>query len=54
MGRDARKPDFVVYELQRRRSDCASAQSDQCLCYSSQAKFGIGISKLALNIISRF
>ena len=28
------KPDFVAYEPQRNRSACASAQSNQCLCYS--------------------
>ena len=29
-----RKPVFAICEQQRRRSACASAQSDQCLCYS--------------------
>ena len=35
---DARNPDFVACEQQRRRSDCASAQSDQRFCYSLSEK----------------
>ena len=34
MGLDARKPVFGVFEQQRHRSDCASAQADHRLCYS--------------------
>ena len=34
MGLDARNPDFVACEQQRRRPACASTQSDQCLYYS--------------------
>ena len=37
LGLDMRKPDFVAWEHQRRRSDCPSVQSDQCLCYSLSA-----------------
>ena len=29
-----RKPVYAICEQQRRRSACASAQSDQCLCCS--------------------
>ena len=29
-----RKPVYAIWEQQRRRSACASAQSDQRLCYS--------------------
>ena len=29
-----RKPDFVVYKLQRHRPACVYVQSDQWLCYS--------------------
>ena len=38
MGLDERKPDFDACEQQRCRSDCASAQSDQRLCYSPSWK----------------
>ena len=34
IGLDARSPDFVACEQQRRRPACASAQSDLRLCYS--------------------
>ena len=34
MSRAMRKPFFAICEQQRRRSACASAQSDQRLCYS--------------------
>ena len=34
MGLDARNPDFVTYEQQKRRPACAPAQFDQRLCYS--------------------
>ena len=34
LGLDARNPDFVACEQQRRRSACASTQSDQRLCHS--------------------
>ena len=34
LGTDTRKPVFGVCQQQRRRPACASAQSDQCLCYS--------------------
>ena len=29
-----RNPNYAICEQQMRRSACASAQSDQCLCYS--------------------
>ena len=32
MGHIMRKPAFVIGEQQRRKSACASTQSDQCLC----------------------
>ena len=32
-------PDFVVYEQQRRISACASAQSDQHLCYTCMLSY---------------
>ena len=38
MGLDARYPDFVACEQQRRRPACASAQSDERLCYSLSEK----------------
>ena len=41
MGLDARKPVFGVFKQQRRRPDGASAQSDQCLCYSCIGKYHI-------------
>ena len=34
MSRVMRKPVFAICEQQRRRSACASVQSDQRLCYS--------------------
>ena len=34
MGLDARKPVFGVFDQQRRRSACASAQTDKRLYYS--------------------
>ena len=34
MGLNARNPDFVAYEQQRRRPACMGAQSDQRLYYS--------------------
>ena len=34
LSHDMRKPVFAICEQQRRRSACASTQSDQCLCYS--------------------
>ena len=39
MGRDARKPVFGVVEQQRRRPACASAQTDQRLCYALFGKY---------------
>ena len=39
MGLIARKPDFVACEQQRRRPACASAQSDQRLCFSLTEKY---------------
>ena len=39
MGLDAKKPVFRVCEQQRRRPACASAQSDQRLCYSVFGKY---------------
>ena len=33
MGFDAKKPNFVAFEQQRRRPAYASAQSDQPLCF---------------------
>ena len=39
MGLDARKSVFMVCEQQMRRPSCASAQSDQCLCYSLIGKY---------------
>ena len=40
MGLDARNPDFVPCEQQRRRPACVSAQSDQRLYFSpSEIKF---------------
>ena len=41
MGLDARKPVFGVCEQHRRRPACASAQPDQCLCYSLIEKYHI-------------
>ena len=38
MGLDARKPDFVACEQQRRRPAGAYAQSDQHLCFSLSGK----------------
>ena len=37
-GHIARNPDFVACEHQRRRSDCATAQSDLRLCCSFPEK----------------
>ena len=39
MGRDARKPVVGVYEQQSRRPACASAQTDQRLCYAVFGKY---------------
>ena len=36
---DTRKPGSAACETQRRRPDCASAQSDQRLCYSLSEKY---------------
>ena len=33
-GREMRKPVYAIWEQQRRRSVCASMQSDQFLCCS--------------------
>ena len=41
MGLDARKSVFGVCEQQRRRPACASAQSDQRICYSLIGKYHI-------------
>ena len=41
MGQDTIKPVFRVFEQQRRRPACASAQSDQCLCCSLIGKYHI-------------
>ena len=39
VGLGARKPVFGMCEQQRRRPACASAQSDQRLCYSLSGKY---------------
>ena len=39
MGRNTRKPVFGVCEQHRHRPACASAQSDQHLCYSLFGKY---------------
>ena len=59
MGLDERKPDFDACEQQRCRSDCASAQSDQRLCYlpswkenCSEGQNGIEHKQSPLNDIS--
>ena len=59
MGLDERKPDFDACEQQRCRSDCASAQSDQRLCYSpswkencSEGENGVESEQSPLNDIS--
>ena len=44
MGFDVRKPALGVYDKQRYRPACASAQSDQCLCTSLIAKYHIRTS----------
>ena len=41
VGRDARYPESVAFEQQRRRPACASAQPDQHLCQSLHAKYDI-------------
>ena len=41
IGLVLRKPVFVVCEQQKRRPACASAQSDQCLCYALIGKYHI-------------
>ena len=41
MGLDARKHVFGICEQQRRKPACASAQSDQRLCYSLIGKYQI-------------
>ena len=51
MGLDARKPVSGVCEQHRRRPACASAQSDQRLCYSLMKSI---ICKLAKGEISIF
>ena len=51
MGSDARKPDFVACELQRRRTACASVLSDQRLCNCFLQSM---IFKLVSYIISSF
>ena len=38
-GQIARNPDFAACDQQRRRPDSASAQSDQCFCYSISGKY---------------
>ena len=38
MGVDERNPDFVACKQQKRRPACASAKSDQRLCYSPSEK----------------
>ena len=38
VGLNARRPDFVACQQQRRRSAYACAQSDQRLCYSHIGK----------------
>ena len=38
IGLDERNPDFDACEHQRRRPACASAQSDQRLCYALSEK----------------
>ena len=39
IGHDAREPDFVACEQQKRRPACAFTQSDQHLCYSVSGKY---------------
>ena len=39
MGIGARTPGFIVYKLQRRRSACESARSDQRICNSLFGKY---------------
>ena len=51
MGLDARKPVFGFSEQKRRRPACASAQTDQSLCYSL---FESIISRLATSKVSIF
>ena len=51
IGPEGRKPVFWVCEQQRRRPACASAQSDQLLCYCYLES---NISKLATSKISIF
>ena len=41
LGLDARKPVIGVSKIQRRRTVCASEQSDQRLCYSLIRRFHI-------------
>ena len=41
IGLDVRKPVFSICEQQRRRPACASAQTDQRLCYSLIGKYHI-------------
>ena len=41
MSHDMRKPVYVICEQQRRRSACASVQSDQCLCCSLPRQYNI-------------
>ena len=41
MSHDVRKPVFMVCKQQRRRPACASAQTDQHLCYSQFGKYHI-------------
>ena len=48
MGLDMRKPVFRVCEQQRDRPACASAQSDQGLCYSLLSKLATFTGKISL------
>ena len=45
---DVRNPYFVACEQQRRRPDCKSAQSDQCLSYSISGVYKAAQYKLSI------
>ena len=52
MGLDRRKPDFDICKQQRCRPACASAHSDQHLCYSLYGKYYVSICyKQIFNIL---
>ena len=46
MDLGTRKPDFVASKSLRQRPACASAQSDQCLCYSLSGKYSCQICSM--------